>query len=504
MESRFHNTLKNSFFALVNQIIILILNILNRTIFIKILGVDYLGVSGLFSDILMMLSLSDLGLGTAMVYSYYKPISEGDDKKIAQLTFFYKRVYSIIAGVVLTLGLLLLPFLKYLVNLDNSIDNIYFFYILLLLNTVASYLFVYKTSILTAAQKNYIISKTQTVFSLFKLLFQILILMITKSYGLYLLVQIITTVLNNIALSSKTDKLYPFINNKTSSIDQKDRASIYENIKSMFLYKVAQVFFGGTDNTLISVLVGTIWVGYYSNYNMVINAVNTFTDVIYRSATASIGNVIALDNEEKKYEVFKFTQLYSFIITTITTVCISLLLTDFVRLWVGESFIMANTIFICIMANYYFNSVIHPIWSFREACGLYRRTKYIMVYAALLNLLLSCILGFYFGISGILFASLLARLSTYFWYEPKILFEEYFNQKKRRFYIPLIKNLILTLIITFFMDYIFSDFLINGWFQFIIKLLLIGITSTGLTILIYIREPEFMLIVNRYFKNKRV
>ena len=128
MESRFSNILKNTFFALVNQIVVLVLNIVNRTIFIKILGIDYLGISGLFSDILMMLSLSDLGLGTAMVYSYYKPISEGNEKKIAQLTFFYRKIYSIIATVVMTLGILLIPFLKYLVNLDTPVQNIYLYF----------------------------------------------------------------------------------------------------------------------------------------------------------------------------------------------------------------------------------------------------------------------------------------------------------------------------------------------------------------------------------------
>ena len=502
MESRFSNILKNTFFALVNQIVVLVLNIVNRTIFIKILGIDYLGISGLFSDILMMLSLSDLGLGTAMVYSYYKPISEGNEKKIAQLTFFYRKIYSIIATVVMTLGILLIPFLKYLVNLDTPVQNIYLYYFLLLTNTVSSYLFVYKTSILSASQKNYIISKAQIIFSFIKLICQIVILIVTKSYALYLIIQIITTIMNNVVLSRKTNQLYPFVNNGKSSITKKERQSIYENIKSMFLYKIAQVFFGGTDNTLISILVGTIWVGYYSNYNMVIGAVNSFVDVMYRSATASIGNVIASDTGEKKYEVFKFTQLFSCIITTITTTCLMLLLEDFIKIWVGKEFILEKSIFLSIMANFYFNSVIHPIWSFREACGLYRKTKYIMIYAAIINLFLSFVLGYYYGMAGILIASLIARLSTYFWFEPRILFNEYFNQPQMKFYLPLLKNLFFTIIIIVLLNFIFSGFIVTKWFELIIKSVLIDIASSGLTILLYFREPEFSIIVNRYLKRK--
>lgn len=319
---------------------------------------------------------------------------------------------------------------------------------------------------------------------------------------MYLIIQIITTIMNNVVLSRKTNQLYPFVNNGKSSITKKERQSIYENIKSMFLYKIAQVFFGGTDNTLISILVGTIWVGYYSNYNMVIGAVNSFVDVMYRSATASIGNVIASDTGEKKYEVFKFTQLFSCIITTITTTCLMLLLEDFIKIWVGKEFILEKSIFLSIMANFYFNSVIHPIWSFREACGLYRKTKYIMIYAAIINLFLSFVLGYYYGMAGILIASLIARLSTYFWFEPRILFNEYFNQPQMKFYLPLLKNLFFTIIIIVLLNFIFSGFIVTKWFELIIKSVLIAIASSGLTILLYFREPEFSIIVNRYLKRK--
>ena len=153
-----------------------------------------------------------------------------------------------------------------------------------------------------------------------------------------------------------------------------------------------------------------------------------------------------------------------------------------------------------ILSNYYFNGIIHPIWSFREACGLYRRTKYIMLYAAILNLILSFILGFYFGIAGILFASLIARLSTYFWFEPKILFNEYFNQRQRKFYLPLLKNFVFTLVQLLLVRLLFSSFIASTWITLIFKAILVGCFSTCLTIVFYAREDEFKLIINRYLR----
>ena len=271
----------------------------------------------------------------------------------------------------------------------------------------------------------------------------------------------------------------------------------------MFLYKSAQVIFGGTDNTLISVLVGTIWVGIYSNYNIVINAVNGFIDILYRSAIASIGNVIATNSEEKRYEVFRFTQLFSCILTTITTCCLMLLLNDFIRLWVGKEFVLNKFIFLSIIFNYYFNGVIHPIWSFREACGLYMKTKYIMILAAIINIILSVILGIYFGITGILIASLIARLSTYFWYEPKILFNEYFNCSQKHFYYPLLQNTFYTVIVTFVSYTITSMFTVNNWLDFIIKTISVGLLSTIGTLIFYYKNDTFQLFIKKYINNYR-
>lgn len=503
MESRFQKVVKNAVFATINQIVSLLLNVVNRTIFIWILGVEYLGINGLFADVLIMLSLADLGLGTAMVYSYYKPLNDNDTEKLAQLTQFYKKIYALIACGVAGLGMVLLPFLKYLVNLDNNIDNLYLYYLLMVANTVASYLFIYKSSILNADQKNFIVSKYLTLTNCMRMLSQIVILIFTRNYALYLLVQVVTTIVNNLMVSRKADKLYPYINNKVGKLDAQSRKDIFTNIKSMALYKISLVVFGGTDNTLISVLVGTIWTGYYSNYNMIITTINTFINILYNSATASIGNVIVSEHENRRYEVFKLTQLFSLLITTITTVCLWILTADFIKLWLGADFVLDNTIFITILLNFYFNGLVHPIWSFREACGLYRRTKYIMMIAAIVNLVLSVILGRYWGIAGILMASLIARIVTYFWFEPRILFKEYFLKNESEYYLPLVKNVFFTGIVCWVAKIAFSNILVGSWIVWILKAIIVFVVISGGTVLFYWKEKELRQMILTYLFRKK-
>ena len=278
--SRTKNSIKNITFSFGYQILVLILGFVNRTIFINILGVNYLGISGLFSDILSMLSLADLGFGVALTYSMYKPLAENDYKRLAGLTNLYKRVYRIIALAVTIIGLALVPFLKYLVHLSRPIPNLQLYYILFLANTVASYLVVYKTSILTADQKDYVLSKYRSIFSFFQTVFMTLFLWLTHNYTIYLCVQVFFTYAVNFYCSHVAEKQYPFIKEKVE-LPFSEVKEIFRNLYSVFLYKISGVLLNATDNTLISVLVNTSMVGYYSNYSMIITNVTNLINTLF-------------------------------------------------------------------------------------------------------------------------------------------------------------------------------------------------------------------------------
>lgn len=489
-ESRKLNSIRNIIFGYGNQILTLLLSFIGRTVFIKVLGEDYLGINGLFSDVLTMLSMADLGFGTAMVYSFYKPIAEHDEKRIAALIHFYKRIYNWIAFVVAVVGVMLIPFLKYLVNLDQGIPHLKIYYLFFLANTVISYLFVYKTSIINASQKNYLISQYQAIVNVVKTVVQIVALLVFHNYFIYLFIAIAATLANNLIASCKADQLYPEIRKSHEELDTESKKSIFENMKSIFLYKVSGVLLNGTDNTLISIIVGTVWVGIYSNYNMIITAVNNFVNTLFSSVTASIGNVIVTEKSGKRYEVFKVMQMISLMIAATTVVIMYSVMNDLIFVWLGERFVLSNQILIAIMCNFYLGNILRPIWSYREATGLYMQTKYIMLIAAGINLVLSIVWGNLFGMSGIIFASAVSRLATYFWYEPKLLFKNYFEKSVGEFYIAIVKNIFLVVVLNIVISWIGRGFIIDTWGKLFLKVIIVGIITVIGVVCSYIKTDE--------------
>ena len=493
-ESRRLNSIRNIIFGYGNQILTMVLSFIGRTVFIQVLGEGYLGINGLFSDVLMMLSMADLGFGTAMVYSFYKPVADRDEKKIAALIHFYKKIYNFIAISVAVIGIALVPFLKYLVNLEQGIPYIEVYYLFFLANTVVSYLFVYKTSIINASQKNYLVSQYQAIVNIVKTVVQILVLIIFHNYFVYLFVNILATIVNNLIASHKADMLYPEIKKSQEKLDAQTKKSIFENMKSIFLYKVSGVALNGTDNTLISIIVGTVWVGIYSNYNMVLNVLNNFINIIFSSVTASVGNLIVTEKPEKRYEVFKILQTISLIIAACAVVVMYSLINDLIYVWLGEKFVLNNHVLIAIMCNFYLVNILRPIWAYREATGLYMQTKYVMLIAAGINIVLSIVGGIFFGMSGILFSSAIARLSTYFWYEPKLLFKEYFEKNVKGYYLSLVKNLVLIVILTLVISEIGKGILVDTWGKLFLKAIVVGGVTVVAVVCAYIRTKECKML----------
>lgn len=488
-ESRLKKSVRNITYRLASQVFSIVLKFISRTIFIYILGVEYLGINGLFSEILVVLSLADLGFGTAMVFSMYKPLAEQNKMKLAQLVRLYKKIYTVIAAAITVIGASLLPFLKYLVNIEHSIPHLSVYYLLYLANTIASYLVVYKTCILNADQKSYLVAKYNTIFSLCSLAVTTATLFATRNFMAYLIMQVAFTYLGNFYLSHVAEKEYPYINEKVPALPSQEAREIFSNVKSVFVYKVANTLVGSTDNTLISILVSTAAVGYYSNYNMVIANISMFINIVFSSITASVGNLIVEGNKAKNYEVYRKMQLISFALSTVAISGVFLMIDDFVLVWLGRAFVLDHLVVLAVSINLYFSVVLMPIWSFREATGLYRQTKYIMVLTAIINLAVSVALGRLIGLAGILFATSIARLSTYFWYEPKLLFSQFFQKKVGSYYKEILKNVVITCIVTTICWFGLGRIGVTGWFSFFIKTAAVGFCSMFLTLLFYSKDP---------------
>ncbi|HAT4072070.1 lipopolysaccharide biosynthesis protein [Clostridium perfringens] len=496
---RTQNAISNISMNFLNQIIGIILSFISRSIFIRVLGVDLLGINGLFSDLLNLLSMADLGFTTAMSYSFYKPIAENDTIKISSLIGFYKKIYRIIAFTITVIGILIMPFLRFIVNTDKEIPLLNLYYLFSLAGVVISYLFVYKTAILVASQKNYVIARITMIINTIKTIIQIVTLIVFKNYILYLTINLLSNFITNYLASKKAIILYPYINDK-SNLNLEEKRNIFINLKSIFLYKISSLLLNATDNTLISIIVGTAAVGYYSNYLMLSTQLTSFMQIIFSSLTASIGNLILKEKSDRRYEVFKITQSISFIICGIIITGFIVTVNDLIRIWLGSEFLLENSIVIAIAINMYLACVLQPLWTYREASGLYIKTKYIMLVAAIINLILSLVLGNVVGLVGILLASAIARLSTYFWYEPVLLFKDYFNKSVKNYYIPISFNMFAICFINFIFIKIFSNFKVFSVGTLILKIILCGLISTIIFISIYYNSDGIKLIRNRFKK----
>lgn len=426
--SRSENTARNISAGAVRQVVTLLLAFAVRTVFVRRLGADYTGVNGLYSNILAMLSLAELGVGNVLVYSLYDPLHRGAKDEIQHLLGYYRRIYHLIALVVALLGVAVIPFLPLVLSSELPMERLTVYYILYLANSVASYLVIYKTTLIQADQKSYLQNLVSAVALILQYLAQITCLLLWGSYLGYLLIQIACTIAQNIVLSRLTDKMYPFLQEKRNHEPLHHKQELNDNIRSMFLYKLATVLINNTDNILISVMLGTVFVGYYSNYASLITYVTSFVSIVITGMSASLGNLNAEQNPEKSYAMFRNLLVLFGGITGFCVAAYGTIVQDFIPIWVGEEYLMDGKTVVAVLFTFYLGNIVAPVWMYRETLGLFRQMKYVMFATALLNILLSVFLGHFFGVAGIIGATGLARLGTIFWYEPKVLFQRIFQR----------------------------------------------------------------------------
>lgn len=498
MKSRTKQTQKNVLIGFLYKFVMLFLAFFSRKLFLQYIGVEFLGINSLFSNIFNILCLADLGMGVAMTYSLYEPLSRDDRPKISALIRYYRKIYLMIAGAVLTLGLCLLPFIGTIVRTDRVVEGLHLYYILFLLKTVSSYLFVYKTTILIADQRNYLNSLVSMVTSIVQLALQLAVIVLLKNYYIFISVEILITVVTNTIRSRIADKLYPYLKSQ-HLLPGEDRKKLRQNIGSVFLYKLSGVLINSTDNILISMLVGTVALGYYANYNTIISHLTPFITILFSSITASVGNLIVSSDDKKRYEVFQVSTMVSNYLGILISVGFLTLAQDFIALWLGKEFIMDYAIVLSIAANFFYSCINQPIWTYREASGLYIKIKYIMLFTAVTNVILSIIGGKMYGIAGIVAATFLSKLLLCFWYEPNLLYKEYFHKKPTAFYGMCVKQLFL-LAICISIAYIITPlFPAQSWHAWLEKGICIS-TAATLVFVLANRKSEAFGLVLQYLK----
>lgn len=496
--TRTQKTIINTIAGLINSLCKTFLNFFLRTVFIYTLGIQYTGVSSVFTDILTMLSLSELGIGTAIATALYVPLREKDEVQIQKLMKFYRHAYQIIAVFIMLVGIILLPFLDYLItdvpDIHEDIRIIFIFYII---KTAASYLLVYKTTILNADQKQYIVKGKETVCNFFRYATEMICLLIFKQFMLYLIIEVVATVVQNYVITQRAVKEYPYAFQKCTERLSKDHITkLFRDIKGLSMYQISATIGNSIDNILISGFISTTIAGVLSNYTMIRKQLEILVKQFFGAVTPSVGNLVAERNREKQIVVFNRIFYFSFLSVNFCATSMFVLFGPFIKLWLGDRYLLSEKIAFIISFDFFLYILLQAIASFRTANGLFVKGQYRPLITAVVNVFLSVMLIKRLGILGTILATSISRILTQ-WYDPYILYKEIFKISFKGFYLKYWCYIILfwgscllTISIT---NLVIIE---NVWLAFVCKGILCIFIPNIFAVLFTFRTKEFAYCIN--------
>ena len=480
-------SVKNFSLQLISNIISIIFLFASHTVFIKTLGISYNGLNGLFTNIITILSLLELGIGSSITYNLYQYVKNNDVEIIKSIMHFYKKIYNYIAILVLLVGLLIVPFLKFIVHDAPSDTNIYIVYLLFLIAAVASYIFSYKRDLIIAQQKNYIASIIQIVYTVFLHSTQIVILITTNNFYLYLVLKILWVLLENILISVITNKMYPYLKDKkVNSLDQKIKDAIINRVKALVVHKTSWAVTNGTDNIIISIFLGIKTVGLYTIYNYIFTSVRKIFGNIIQVTTPSIGNMLLENNCEKNYQIFKKIIFLNFWIATFTSVCLLLITEPFITMWLGRKNLLDFTVLLVLVINYFQMMMRSTYNSFKDAAGIWVEDRIVPLIQLSINIISSIILLHFFGLKGVFMGTIICNFTVWFYSYPKYIYKRLFNRSVISYYFELLIRLLLfAFILT--ISWFINQYSLNIFTSVIISI----IVPNLLLFIIYFKSNEF-------------
>ena len=498
MSSRTKNASRNIIFGLINKTIHLVFPFIIRSVIIQTLSSEYLGLSSLFTSILQVLNLAEMGFSSAIVYNMYKPVAEHDSATICALLNLYKKIYRVIGIIVLIIGLALMPFLNNFIQGSTPENtNIYILYMLYLFNTVSTYfLFAYKSALINAHQRNDIVSNVHTITSLMQFILQIIVLLIYKNYYYYIVIQCITAMLNNILVAIIAKHKYPqYICRGDVSKEQKK--DIRKRVTGLMIQKVCATTRNSLDSIFISSMIGLTAVAIYSNYYTIMTAIIGVMGIVTSSTTASVGNSIVSESVRKNYnDMNKFNTIYMWISGWLT-ICLACLYQPLMRLWMGEENMFPYGVVILFCIYFYALKMGDIRYIYSEAKGLWYENRYRAIAESIANIILNLILGHFFGVYGIITGTLISLLIINFGYGSQILFKYYFpKHKMSEYFLRHLLYAFITLVICIITYSLCELIHINGILELIVKGIICTIIPNILYFLIYRKMSFYKDAVN--------
>lgn len=500
--ARTGNAVKNSIFGIISKIVSLLLNFILRTVFIYFLNETYLGINGLYTEILSMLSFIELGFGTSIIFAMYKPIAENDETQLIKLLGFYKTTYIIIACVVSAIGLGLLPFLQYIVKgADNlSLFELRLYFVIFLSNTILSYFVAYKSSYVNALQKNYIITNYDAIVNLVIISAQVVILAIFKNFLAYLLAHTLLLAASKIILAIYLNHKFPILKKKaTVKLTAQEKKPIFNEVKGLAVHQFASVAVHSTDNIIISTLsgLGVVAVGLVSNYNLIIQAVTSFILVLFTSVIPGFGDMVASSSKENYHNTFLELNFLNFWLYGFCVIAFFVLIPPFITLWIGKGFLIDQISFILILANCYLQGQSTIYNNARIASGNFNKDKWWALAQALVNLVVSIIAAKYLGLVGVYIGTVVSRL-VYIIFRPYSTYKFLFDVSSAEYYKKLVSYIFLVLIAAV-ITWVSTKFLFANisWLTFIIACGIVVVVPNIIFLIFTFKTKEFKMMLKR-------
>lgn len=494
------SSFKNMITAVSSNVLTIIVGLVAQAVFIKILGSEYLGLNGLFSNVISMLGIVELGMGSAIIYNMYKPIAENDHEKIKSLMQFYKKSYRIITLIISIIGIMIIPFIKYIVDIESvTVDiNVYLVYILFLLETICSYILSYKRSMLYADQKEYITNIIHMGYTILVNTMQLTFLYFTHDYYLYLIIKVMMRLVENIVISSYVNRRYSYLlDNKVTKLDSKTEKDIFQKIRALLFHKIGTFIVSGTDNIIISKYLGLVTVGLYSNYYMIINAVQTVINHIIQATRASVGNLLVTESKTKQFDVFNKIRFVNFWISCFSSICIFVIMDSFITIWIGYKFVLPTKVLLVLVINFFIVSSRSTYGAFKEAAGIFYEDRFVPIIESLLNIVLSIIFVKKFGLMGVFMGTIGSGLVLWCYSYPKYVYNKLFGRKIADYIKETIYYFIIFILIAGF-TYSLAILISfdNVYLQFISNVLIALIVPNVIMLLLFSKDENFKYFIN--------
>lgn len=485
------------------KILTMVIVIFTRRILIDTCGNEVNGLHALYVSIIGILSVAELGVGSAITFCMYRPIVEGNTDQVSALYHLFRRIYAVIGTIVLVCGLLLTPFLKYFAKDYGQLDvNLHVTFLLMLFSVVASYFFGANTALINAYKNNYITNAIASGGQLLEYFLQIIMLLITRSFVWYLACKIVSILLQWLITSWITRKKYQSILSNRQQVDPENRKTLIRSIKAMFMHKIGGLLVNSADSMIISIFIGVIVLGEYSNYTTILNSMISILTLVFSSLTSIFGHVYASKSKDITRKYSEMFHMLNFIIGSVFHLGYYAIIDNLIAILFSPDLIVSKSVSFVITLNGFVQFLRHSTITFRDATGAFYNDRWKPLIEGVMNVVLSVLLVKKIGVTGVIVATIVTNLILCHVIEPYVLYKNSFSVSPRKYYIINYSMILLFVVQLLLMDHV----MINRdrqWLELLINGVLSVVISTVGCSLVLLLDKETWIFARETFRKHR-